>query len=556
MSAERRKRITALMLCFLVTSLILIFRLAWLQLVQAKELAQIATYHHTRTVFLDWGHGNSGRGQITDRNLAPLTGAQPRSGLAVFTQVGRVEETEADFNSWLNWLESRTGLDTETIIERSRNRQPLPLVAPLAPQIELPHWIKPVTWDWDDELNFRRYTYTSLACHVLGIVNDNAGLLGLEKSFDSFLSCQRPAVAAFVTAGNQLIPGLGYREIGAEPPVLVTTLDLEIQRIVESVWNQYIDTGRVPPTGALLVLDPNTGEILAMASRPEIIGAEHHYNRAVRKSPNVPVLPPASVIKTLTAAVALEQDINYLQARYTCTGSITYGANSFECHQVHGELDLAGALSHSCNVYFAKLAVELGAEDLLKMAEGMGLGEPPPIELPSFEVDAGQLPTLADLSTESGVVNHFALGGNKFETTPLQVAVMMAAVANGGYRVEPSLVLALDDEKPTPVTPRWTRVFTSSTARTVAQMLNQAVLNRENLYNLTAWPRARELAAKTGTSDRLQPGNYEIRWNAGFFPVDSPRYVVVYMAEVPPGWLSVQRERLLAELAHTILARE
>lgn len=553
-----KKRIAMLMLAVFSAFTLLTLRLGWLQLARGRELAALAAKYHSRTVFYRWGHGSEGRGSILDRNLRPLTEAKLKQGLAVFTVVGCREE---DYDTWLHWLEYYTGLGREEIVDRSSLRRPLPLVRPLPQDLALPHWIMPVAGEWDEHGNFRRYSYDKLACHVLGFITGAykgerapgllVGRLGIEKSFDDLLRCQRPGVSAMVDANNQLISGLGYRSTidPMDQPNVVLSLDLEVQRIVERVFDNYIDRGLVPTQGAIVVMDPHNGDVLAMVSRPAIAGASYQHNRATRKSNNVTMLPLASVVKVITAAAALEKNPDLLHARYSCSGSLNLHGNSFHCLSSHGEQDMAEALSNSCNLYFAQLAMEVGGRDLLSMVAAMGLGTKPDLGLPGSEVDSGSLPGPEDLASPAGLTNHFAMGGNKLEVTPVQVAAMLSSIANGGYYVEPRLVLAINHDPSARLKApavKKEKIMRITTAQMVARMMHGAVADSSSYR---AFPLAAEvLAAKTGTSDAVPPMGYHIRWNAGFFPWRNPKYVVVYMAEVPPAGGTVQRSQIVAEI--------
>ncbi len=566
---EFRQRVAGLMLAIFGIALVLTLRLGWLQLVRGRELASLAANYHSRTVYYRFGHGNEGRGTILDRNLRPLTEGKLQTGLAVFASVGSSEE---EYQEWLETISAYTSLSQEEIVQRSSFRRPIPLNKALPETLELPHWIVPVTGDWDAEGKFCRYTHgKDFACHVLGFTTihssaeDSPGLvvgqLGIEKAFDEHLRSPRPGVAAVVDANDCLIDGLGYRSTIApeDLPNVVLSLDARVQQVVESIFDEYIRRNLVPPYGAIVVMDPRTGDVLAMVSRPVIDGAENHYNRATRKADTVAMLPLASVVKLITAAAALEQDPQLYYARYNCTGSLPLGSNDFSCaFGPHGLQDMTQALANSCNIYFAQLAREVGGEALLEMAVALGLGKKPEIGLSSSEVGAGNLPEPLDLATAAGLANHFAMGGNKLEVTPLQVAAMLSAIANGGYYVTPRLVLGVDQDLAKELVPppvKREQIMRATTAQLLARMMHISV--REGSagnFDKGAYPyAANNLAAKTGTSDaNLRPLGHQVRWNAGFFPWRNPRYVVVYMAEVPPGTPRVRREQIVAEIAEEL----
>ena len=562
------RRVTGLMVAFLLVSALWAARLGWLQLVQGRSLTAIATKYHSRTIYYRWGHGSEGRGAILDRQLRPFTEAKLQPGLAVFTSTG---QSSGDYGYWLQTLADFSGYSQEDIVLASQQGRPLALDRSLPTSWELPHWIVPVSGDWDSEGNFRRYTYgKDFACHVLGEAGSpyqgeqgkRVGRSGIECQFDQLLRCQRPGVSAITDALDELIPGLGYREL-VEPdrlPNVVLSLDIKIQGLVERVLDAGIAAGRIPPYGAVVVMDPENGDILAMCSRPPIQGAENQQNRATRKSPNVNLQPLASMVKVVTAAAALEKNPQLINARFSCAGTLTLGANTFECaHGPHGEEDMAAAMANSCNLYFAQLAAEVGGKELLAMAKAMGLGRKFNIGLPAWEVEAGHLPELKDLATSAGLANNFAMGGNKIEATPLQAAVMLSAIANGGWRVEPRLVLAVnqDLEAPLKSPPRSReKIMSSSTANAVAGLLRNVVVQGKTVtFDAGAYPyAAAQLAAKTGTSDPLPPANYHLRWCGGFFPWRDPEYVIVYLAEVPPGWTRVDRGGIVAEIAEGLAA--
>jgi penicillin-binding protein 2 len=557
------------MVLFLVISGLLTARLGWLQVARGRQLAAIAANYHSRTVYYRWGHGGEGRGAILDRKLRPLTESKLQQGLAVFACVG---QKYPDYDYWLQLLAEYARICPEDIVLRSEQGKPLPLKVALPADICLPHWIVPVAGEWDTEGNFRRYSYGSLACHVIGIIQPRysgertvgslVGRLGIEKKYDQLLRCRRPGVSAFVDAGNRLIGGLGYRSTiqPSQLPNVVLTLDLEIQQLAEKIFDININNGAVPSTGAIVIMDPQSGHILAMVSRPSIEGSNYQHNRASRKSNNVDMLPLASLIKVVTAAAALEKDEQLLNCRFTCSGSLVLGENVFQCaHGPHGDQNMVDAMANSCNLYFAQLAMKVGAKDLLAMAAAMGLGSIPDIGLPASEVGAGNLPKPGDLATAAGLANNFAMGGNKVEVTPLQAAAMLSTIANGGWYVEPRLVLGINEDLSKEVSMpkiKNKKIMSTATAKLVAELMRNTVVQKQTCnfdHNLYAFA-ATALAAKTGTSDPVPPLGYHTRWCGGFFPWKNPEFVVVYMAEVPPGTTRVGRGNIVAAIVEGLAA--
>lgn len=568
-----------MMLGFFCFSLAITLRLGWLQLAQGRELAEQAVNTHSRTVYYGFGRGSEGRGAILDRNLTPFTEANRQPCLAVFVSIGC---TSPDYDLWLGKLEDWTGLKREEIIDQASLRRPLLLQTLPDGDIQLPHWIKPVLADCDEEGNIGRYSYGDLTCHVLGFIQDpfpgetapgrKVGRMGIERAYDDFLRTRRPGISAFVDGNDCLIPGLGYRYTteDGQLPAVVLTLDLQLQQMVEEIIDDYIARELIPAGGAVVVMDPQNGHILAMASRPvrkDDIKQDNldtsEYNRATRKSDAVNILPPASLIKLVTAAAALEANPELLDFTATCSGEkFTLGSTVFNCLTgPHGEQDLAAALANSCNEYFAALAQAVESQELLALAGKMGLGQAPDLGLPAVEVDAGSLPGLDDLATPAGVVNHFVMGSHRLEATPVQIATMVSTLANGGYRVEPRLVLgtataSVEKAPRAPVVRE--RVLSTSVSNMVVGMMRRAVTEGSaRFFDKGRYPAAaRDLAAKTGTSDPdLPPKGYQVRWSVGIYPWREPRFVIVYMAEVPPGGKAA-REQILAEIVQGLAGRE
>jgi penicillin-binding protein 2 len=261
---------------------------------------------------------------------------------------------------------------------------------------------------------------------------------GLELYFNEQLSASRPTtLAAVVDAQSRLVAGLGYRDWRDDNPRsphdVVTTLDSRIQALTETIGKKYLEQG------AIVVLEPKTGDILAMASFPDYPAARMYSGISqaeldeLNKDPRLPFInraihayAPGSVFKLVLAAAALDSGLaNHL---YTCEGGIGVGDRTFSCYNgnAHGQLTLKKALADSCNAYFIHLGQLLGREQVLEYARRFGLGEATGITL--YGEKAGRLPTLDELPFLGDLANT-SIGQGLVATTPLQLARLVTIIS-------------------------------------------------------------------------------------------------------------------------------
>ncbi|MBQ6019038.1 MAG: penicillin-binding protein 2, partial [Clostridia bacterium] len=365
----------------------------------------------------------------------------------------------------------------------------------------------------------------SSACHVLGYVNaERKGVSGIEKSFDALLSDASGTVEAVFRTdamGNALPTDdidLVKTNYGSKGGVQLT-LDDKIQRICEDAASANgLDRG------AIVVLDAGTGEILACASFPAFAPANPGASLDAEGAPflNRALTPYAvgSVFKTVTAAAALENGISP-ERKYVCTGSVTVGDTVFRCHkhEGHGELDMAGATAQSCNTYFITLAQELGGEKLLAQAKKFGFGEAI-LLAGGIGASAGTIPDFKTLSAPGELAN-FAFGQGALSASPLRLAAVYAAIADGGVYREPYLLLrqlnnngdSVAEWQPEPSR----RVVSEKTAGLLNEMLEKTVTEGSGR---NARPAAFPAAGKTATaqSGEYADGKELLRtWFCGYF---------------------------------------
>ncbi|MGE5598081.1 MAG: peptidoglycan D,D-transpeptidase FtsI family protein, partial [Bacteroidota bacterium] len=342
-----------------------------------------------------------------------------------------------------------------------------------------------------------------------------------------------PAVARIVDGQRRPLAGLGARLVRAPAAGgidLLLTIDRRLQAAVDRIADRSL------PRGAIVVMSPWTGEILALASRPSF---DPRRPAAELRTPGAPFLNraltayhPGSIFKLVVLAAALEKDPDVFMRLFEDPGRLACGHLTFHCPGGgHGLMTLADALAFSCNTVFIRLALELGLTELVRTAERLGLGVPACLDLPGEAL--GCLPPAEDGSP--GSLANTALGQGAVTVTPLQVARMIGAVANGGRLVGGRILLGTADGKGrvralagggAPV-----RVISARTARLMRIMMAGVIrygTGRAAAVSMGA-------AGKTGTaqSGTEDPDGRRVNhaWFAGFAPLSRPRYVVVVLAE-------------------------
>jgi len=385
----------------------------------------------------------------------------------------------------------------------------------------------------------KRYTAGQPAAHIIGYLSsDGRGTSGIEKSFDDILAIEkgRISVSFPVDAQRRVLAGgnilVKENEYYSKQGVCLT-LDIDIQRLVENCLDRC-----GLECGAAVVLDVNTGEIKAAASRP-VIDANNLTNSL--KSPDSPFINRAftsysvgSVFKPLVAAVALENGLSP-GLTFRCDGSVSTSGVVFNCHKEegHGVVDMRAAIMDSCNVYFINLAQKIDPVVLLSTAESMGFGGG--IELAAgLTAAAGRLPAVNELDSPAAIAN-LAFGQGRLMASPLQIAAMMASIASGGEYRKPVLIKGIVDKNgvltKTAGTTAPERVISARTADKLQGFLIDTV---ENGSGRKAKPSNTTAGGKTATA---QSGWYDgstetlHAWFAGFVPAQSPRFVIVVMKE-------------------------
>lgn len=384
----------------------------------------------------------------------------------------------------------------------------------------------------------RSYPKRELAAHVLGFVGmDDKGLEGVEYQYDHLLGGQPRWVVSFRDALGRVI----FREEEAKSPSydLHLTIDEVIQYIAERELSRAVAQSRAKG-GTAIVMDPRTGEVLALANLPSYDPNRYQEaplasrrNRAVTDT-----YEPGSAFKTIMAAAAIEEGIVRPEDRfYGEMGAIRVGGITIRDHERYNWLTFEEVIAHSSNVGAIKVGMKLGRSLYYNYISSFGFGSLTGIDLPGES--AGMIRRPRNWSLVS--LGSLSIG-QEIAVTPIQMAAAISAVANGGHLMKPFIarVLTTPDGKPVkefhPI--RLRRVISEATARTLTDLLKRVVA--EGTGKLAAVD-GYQVAGKTGTAQKLDQatGHYShsklIASFVGFVPADDPRLTILVVVDEPQG---------------------
>ncbi len=563
MDILRQKRLvlifSILFLCFLG----LVAQLWRIQIKNGELYACLALEQGSIWVSLE----ESPRGKILDRNLVPLTGGKTENRVVVFPQA--VEDKTAVSRGLAEIL----AVD-EAVIKRCLDGGacclPYSLTAEQTELVRQKGWtgimVQPVQF---------RYNENSLASQTIGHLgkvssyaeyfslvsqsekvyryDDLVGKAGLEMAYEEDLKGNRPerAVRVFKDAWGNLLGGPGFElEEQAEDRTrrdVVLTLDSRVQQVVEDIMDRKVSNG------AVVVMEAGTGDILALASRPDFDPAHPGKNfdgdaEASSFDHCTALYQPGSVFKIVLAAAALEEDPSSLKSRFTCLGEKD---SIIHCWKEwgHGEISFARAFAESCNPTFARIGLDLGAAKLIEYAGRLGLDNQDVIGYPVAYDTRQDL----DLIGEPYNLVNCSIGQGPVLVTPLQVAAMTNAVVSGGIYREPRLVKEVRSSEGSVVKEFYigagSQAVSPVTAGILRGLLESVV---DGGTGMEASVPVFGSAGKTGSAQVGSSGERTDAWFTGYAPRNNPRYVITVLME-GGGSGSESAAPVFREIAENIL---
>ncbi|MCY3972540.1 MAG: penicillin-binding protein 2 [Acidobacteria bacterium] len=563
-SADRVLLLMATRLRWLVGSLAVGFAVVlgsywYYQVVRGEHYGRLAENNRLRILRLD-----APRGLIYDHSGQVLVENTPTFRLLI------VRNRSADLEASLAFAADILGHDDSRELERSLERyrgvgSDVPVL--LAEELELNQVARfevSVLEHPEFEVSASRrrlYRYSDQTAHLLGYLSeptaaeqdrdptlvaaDMIGRSGVERLRDRALRGTAGERTVVVDSRGRLVSDEDVDRLDAVGGESVhLTVDLRLQQEAQSLL--------VDKVGAIVALDPRDGAVRAMASSPSfdpngfagrlnqedwerIVGAPNRplQNRAIQNT-----YPPGSVFKIVMAVAGLAGGLIDPEERIWCGGATRIYDRRWRCWQSrgHGRLNLRGALQHSCDIYFYRQGMKMGIETIARYARRLGLGEPTGIEFPGeregLVPDAEWSLTSRGLPWYPGETISVAIGQGPLLTTPLQVAVMTAAVANGGFLVRPYVLaggarrpepIGLDDEVVAFVADALANVVETGTGRSARNPV-VTVAGKTGTAQVIAqetWTRSEDLPFEHG----------DHAWFTSYAPVDAPELVVVVFVE-------------------------
>ena len=391
----------------------------------------------------------------------------------------------------------------------------------------------------------RTYINGDLYVHALGYVSPIYGLTGLESAYDSELT----TYSALKTNINNLLKDFNMENLKnmfknrseSENKIgnsVVTTLDPTLQKVAyDALGNNK---------GAVVALNPKTGEVLEMVSKPtynpnDLEAAITAANSGSGEdSPLINratygLYPPGSTFKTVTLASSLENISGVTTRTFEDNGKIVFNDQyslSNANNAVYGNLDLKDAFKVSSNVVFGTLAMELGNDKLKSTAEDFGFNNT--IKANGFTIAKSQFPTLK--SYEVGSIAQTGIGQSSILATPMQMALVSSTIANNGNMVEPTLVNKVIDKDGNLVKNITTKVNKEVISSSNASIIKEYMKNLVDSKVDSSWSyfQGTNAAGKTGTADYILPNGQNAvphSWFIGFAPYDNPEIAVAVIVE-------------------------
>jgi cell division protein FtsI/penicillin-binding protein 2 len=505
-------------------------RLGYLQLFRHSEYMARAHRQQQRVIEI-----TPKRGAIFDRNLHPLAMSIPvDSAFAVPAELG-------DEQLAARLLSGVLGIPREVLEARLESSHSFVWIArKLPPEKKEAVEALNLKGVYFQKENQRIYPKRDLASHVLGFVDlDEKGLGGIEYELDGQIRGKSEKIIVMADARQRWFDGgEAQRERGAN---VVLTLDEKIQYIAERELAAAIAKTRAM-AGTVVVMNPNTGEILALANWPKFnpnapneAPAEARMNRAVAA-----LYEPGSTFKLITLAAAFDQGITRPGEVFDCeNGAVYVAGHRIRDHKPFGLLSVSDILAQSSDVGAIKIALRLGAPKFYDYIRAFGFGQPTGVDLPGES--KGLLRRLENWSAVS--IGSISMG-QEVGVTPIQLISAVSAIANGGMLYKPHIIAQLRrgervlpaEGTLAPAEPR--KVIHPETAATLRQLMEGVVLNGTGkLAHLDGWTSA----GKTGSAQKIDPatGRYSpthfIASFTGFAPISNPAVTVLVSLDSPVG---------------------
>lgn len=533
----------------------LIFRIGWIQIVDGERYRQLAHVQQTRDIPIP-----AKRGIIYDRKGKELAvSASTHTVWARPAEVIKSEKADEISKKLAEILEK----NEEEIKERLTGKN--------VGLIKIEKWIDKNKADaireanlvgiWIAEDNRRHYPFGNFAAHVLGhTTDDNRGLVGIELEYDKYLSGLPGRWIKNTDAAGRQLP---YGEEKYYKPEnglnVVLTIDEVIQHFTEKALETTLLSTQAKKVIAI-VMDPKTGDILAMASKPDFDpnnprvpiseekrreydtldnkGKQNMWNEMWRNPILSDTYEPGSTFKLITSAAGLEQGVVEPNSPFHCSGHITVAGQRIRCwryYNPHGAQTFTQAVQNSCNPVFIEIGQRLGVDNYYKYIEAFGFTKMTGLDLP------GEGNPIVQGKERVGPVELATISfGHGISVTPIQLINAISAIGNDGKLMKPRVVKELVDDEGNVIhryEPKMIRQVLSEKTASELRLIMETVVTEGSGKN--AYIPGYRIGGKTGTADKIENGRYVSGKVYSSFvalaPIDNPKLAVLVVVDEPQG---------------------
>jgi len=542
-----KKRLLIFLFCSMFGYLLLIGRVAFIEFFQSESLQEMAYEQQTRDRLI-----TPKRGSILDRNGEGIALTETVNAVSVIPVQVTEKEKTAQF------LAEKLDLTYEDVLEKVSQKVALVRIKTKV-EPELAAEIRAAAYpgvEVDEDVK-RIYPYSSLAAQVIGFVGkDNQGIIGLEAKYEELLKGERGKILTLTDSrGN---------EVGSEqeriPPVdgenLVTTIDVVLQQYAEQTIAKAVETKNAQK-GLIVILNPQNGEIYAMANYPTFdlnepftindaeLAAEWDsfsqeeqndlLNQMWRNAAINDTYEPGSTFKIVTSSAGLEEGVVSPESSFYCRGFHVAGDRQIKCWRyprTHGAETFVQGVQNSCNPVFMEIGERLGAETFLQYMQKFGFSQKTGVDL------AGEATGIIHKLENIGPVELATMSfGQSFQITPLQLLRAASAIVNGGYLITPHFAKAVVDGEGNTVEEfsceTGEQIISRETSETMKGILESVV--SEGTGSKAYIPGYR-IGGKTATSEKLprRSGKYIASFMA-FAPAEDPQVMALVLIDEPQG---------------------
>ncbi|MDO4996787.1 MAG: stage V sporulation protein D [Bacilli bacterium] len=511
------KRIKVVFVLMTLIFIIIVFKVLWIEVIDYNKLSKYAESLWSRELPVE-----ADRGKITDRNGVVLADNLTTTSLVLIpNQIKNKKEVTEKLSSILNvsYEQMKSHVYKNTSIERVHpegRRLPFEIADKISNlNLDGVYLVKE---------SKRYYPYGNLLSHSIGYVGiDNQGLSGLELQYDKYLTGTKGAIKYYSDAkGNKLNKSEVYI-----PPTngmnINLTIDINIQRSIERELDNIVDMF-TPDNALAIVMNPKTGEILGMGSRPDYNPNNYKDYSQEILSRNLPIwssYEPGSTFKIITMASSVEEKIVDLDKdHFYDSGSVKVDGSTLRCWKAggHGDQTFLQVLQNSCNPGFVKLGQTLGKDRLFNYIRKFGFGSKTGIDL-----NGEATGIIFDLDRVGNVELATTAFGQGVSVTPIQQVSAVSSVVNGGYLYRPYIVKSITDNTNTILYENKTKLIRNTISSNTSMIMRRAleyVVAKGG--GKSAYIEGYRIGGKTGTAQKVENGRYLVG-----------NYIMSFMSVVP-----------------------